>query len=197
MHIKFAHTSSTHYNVAGDENRLWKWNSPYLKYFSKLLNSKLNFHLEHPVYQTNFQAMTSLWHDESPSHFSTVNQQIVIIFSLPILIDRIFEKFLGPPFCKIHHHGPHFWKKENYSDTLSMYLTWPVGREGIKYLTPREGINFFPARRRRKGKKFFTFPRGEVFYTFPPNWSGKAFLHSSHTCNFTPNSYLTYGWSIP
>ena len=120
MHIKFAHTSSTHYNVAGDENRLWKWNSPYLKYFSKLLNSKHNFHLEHPVYQTNFQAMTSLWHDESPSHFSTVNQQIVIIFSLPILIDRIFEKFLRPPFCKIHHHGPHFWKKENYSDTLSM-----------------------------------------------------------------------------
>ena len=36
MHIKFAHTSSTHYDVAGDENRLWKWNSPYLKYFSKL-----------------------------------------------------------------------------------------------------------------------------------------------------------------
>ena len=62
-----------------------------------------------------------------------------------------------------------------------MYLTWPVGREGMKYLTPREGINFFPARRRRKGKKFFTFLRGEVFYTFPPNWSGKAFLHSSHT----------------
>ena len=81
--------------------------------------------------------------------------------------------------------------------SLRMYLTWPVGREGMKYLTPREGINFFPARRRRKGKKFFTFPRGEVFYTFPPNWSGKAFLHSSHTCNFTPNSYLTYGWSIP
>ena len=53
MHIKFAHTSSTHYNVAGDENRLWKWNSPYLKYFSKLLNSKHNFYLEHPVHISN------------------------------------------------------------------------------------------------------------------------------------------------
>ena len=123
MHIKFAHTSSTHYDVAGDENRLWKWNSPYLKYFSKLqtqLGTYSIFILNTLYIKQIFKAMTSLWHDESPSHFSTVNQQIVIIFSLPILIDRIFEKFLGPPFCKIHHHGPHFWKKENYLDTLSI-----------------------------------------------------------------------------
>ena len=127
MNIYYAHKIRTHFF-----NPLWccRWWESALKMeftiFEILLQTPnsiryiFHFHLEHPVYQTNFQAMTSLWHDESPSHFSTVNQQIVIIFSLPILIDRIFEKFLGPPFCKIHHHGPHFWKKENYSYTQSI-----------------------------------------------------------------------------
>ena len=63
--------------------------------------------------------MTSQWHDESPSHFSTVNQQIVIIFSLPILIDRIFEKFLGPPFAKYTTMAHISERKKRYSDSLS------------------------------------------------------------------------------
>ena len=41
-----------------------------------------------------------------------------------------------------------------FVEFLGMYLTSTVGRGGIKYLTPRECTYFFPARRRRKGKKF-------------------------------------------
>ena len=60
-----------------------------------------------------------------------------------------------------------------------MYLTSTVGRGGIKYLTPREGIKISsPRAEGARGRNFSTFPRGEVFYTSPPDCWGKAFLHS-------------------
>ena len=64
-----------------------------------------------------------------------------------------------------------------------MYLTSTVGRGGIKFFTPREGIKISsPRAEGARGRIFSTLPRGKVFYTFPPNWWGKAFLHSSKTC---------------
>ena len=70
---------------------------------------------------------------------------------------------------------------------LGMYLTSTVGRGGIKYLTPREGIKISsPRAEGARGRNFSTFPRGEVFYTSPPDCSGKAFLHSHHTLFHTP-----------
>ena len=94
-----------------------------------------------------------------------------------------------------------------------MYLTSTVGRGGIKYLTPREGIKISsPRAEGARGRNFSTFPRGEVFYTSPPDCLGKAFLHSHHTFSsystsrlstyfHTPPigrvfSYSTYRWSM-
>ena len=58
-----------------------------------------------------------------------------------------------------------------------MYLTSTVGRGGIKYFTPREGIKIsFPRAEGARGRNFSTFTRGEVF--IPP----RPTVEVRHSC---------------
>ena len=92
-----------------------------------LLHSKMRIH--------NFLSWPSIWIFLEVTHCGNLN------FILPQILREIINKLSKGVFtCSIL--------------TNRMYLTSTVGRGGIKYFTPREGTNFFPARRRRKGKKF-------------------------------------------
>ena len=57
----------------------------------------------------------------------------------------------------------------------------------MKYLTPWEGKKFLSLAPSARGKEIYTFPWGEVFHTFPSNWSGKVHTqakYSVRTCTY-------------
>ena len=68
------------------------------------------FHIE-----TNPWHMTcvKLWHDENPSHFSTVNQEIVIIFTLICIswLTGFYTKIVQKTNAKLYIFV--FWKRKN------------------------------------------------------------------------------------
>ena len=72
------------------------------------------FHIE-----TNPRHMTcvKLWHDENPSHFSTVNQEIVIIFTLICIswLTGFYTKIVQKTNAKLYifvAHTPLYFEKE-------------------------------------------------------------------------------------
>ena len=61
--------------------------------------------------------------------------------------------------------------------TVQECLTWTVGRGGIKHLTPWEGTKISsPCAFGARGRNFYTFPWGEVFYTSPSNCWGMVHI---------------------
>ena len=74
------------------------------------------FHIE-----TNPRHMTcvKLWHDENPSHFSTVNQEIIIIFTLICIswltgfYTKMFRKPMQNCIYLSRKHTTAFWKRKN------------------------------------------------------------------------------------
>ena len=73
------------------------------------------FHIE-----TNPRHMTcvKLWHDENPSHFSTVNQEIIIIFTLICIswltgfYTKMFRKPMQNCIYLSRKHTTAFWKRK-------------------------------------------------------------------------------------
>ena len=70
--------------------------------------------------------------------------------------------------------------------TVQECLTWTVGRGGIKHLTPWEGTKISsPCAFGARGRNFYTFPWGEVFYTSPSDCSGKVHSKTQLEIEFT------------